>query len=127
RAALPWSWNANHRLRRFASHTIARAALTSSAHTFIQEGVSFGYADGGQRVLEEDSPTNYRGAVATMPEAISATHILERGGQRGVCLLFGRFYGDDAMTRDTLAQVKAGKPVLLGDPQGWVSMIHLES
>lgn len=127
RAGFPWAWRQNHRLRRTASHVIARAAAMGAVHTFIQEAVSFGYADAGDEWIVESSPTRFRGAVATVPHAVSAAQVMERSDKRGVALLFGRFYGDDPMTRETFERVRAGKPVLLGTPAQWTSMVHFDS
>jgi nucleoside-diphosphate-sugar epimerase len=127
RAPLPWAWLDHHRLRRVAAHAIAHAAVAAGAHTLIQEGVVLGYADGGDEWLNEDSPTYYRGPVAAMPDAINAAQVMDRAGGRGVCLLFGKFYAADVMSHEKYLAVKRGLPVLIGTPDDWVSVLHLDS
>jgi nucleoside-diphosphate-sugar epimerase len=43
-----------------------------------------------------------------------------------VVLRFGAFYGADANTHSQLERVRRGKPVLVGDPAGFVSPITIE-
>jgi nucleoside-diphosphate-sugar epimerase len=127
RAPLPWAWTAHHRLRRDASHVIAHATLASDAHTLIQEATSLSYADAGGSWITEASPLRPRGPVATVPHAQAAAAVLASNDKRGVALMFGKFYGEDVMTREKYDAVRRGTPVLLGSPQDWVPMTHVES
>lgn len=133
RAPLPWAWTAHHRLRRDASHVIAHAALAAGVHTFIQEATSLGYADAGAEWITEASPLRPRGPVATVPQAQAAAGVMARAGElggarkRGITLMFGKFYGEDVMTREKYDAVRRGTPVLLGSPHDWVPMTHVES
>ncbi|PKQ25215.1 MAG: hypothetical protein CVT64_10950 [Actinobacteria bacterium HGW-Actinobacteria-4] len=127
RAPLPWAWTSHHRLRRDASHVIAHAALAAGTDVLIQEATSLGYADAGAQWITEASPLRPRGPVATVPHAQAAAAVMSRAGKRGITLMFGKFYGEDVMTREKYHAVRRGTPVLLGSPHDWVPMTHVES
>ena len=126
-AGMPGAWSANSRLRLEASVAAATACAVSDAEVFVQESVSFGYADGGDRELHEDAPTDFRSPIDTVPSCTSAAESVASTGRRGVCLLFGRFYGDEPRTREAIALTRSGRPALAGDPDGWAAPVHVES
>ena len=56
KAARGAAWAENERLRREASGYLVDAALAAGATVFVQESLAFAYADGGDNILDEDSP-----------------------------------------------------------------------
>jgi nucleoside-diphosphate-sugar epimerase len=122
----PGGWRLNDRLRRVGATSVARAAAAAGVRRIVQESTSYLYADGGDDVITEDSPL----AVTRLTEsaADAESRAQEFGGSRHeyVVLRFGRLVGDDPMTRWRLERARHLRPWCLGDPSGWVHVIHVE-
>jgi nucleoside-diphosphate-sugar epimerase len=102
------AWAENDRIRTEGSAAVAEAALRAGVRRVVQEGISFVYADGGDRELDEDAPLRPVGHVAS---SVRAQHnVLRHPG--GVFLRIGLLTGGEATT----------PPVLVGD--GWMSVVH---
>lgn len=120
------SWRENDRIRTDGSAILAKAAAECGTLRLIQEAVAFVYADAGQDWITEHS--------ALAPTPMTRSSLTAGDNAMGfadqyrfaVVLRFGAFYGDDANTRWQLDRVRKGKPVLLGDPDGFVSPITIE-
>lgn len=117
------AWRENDRIRTEGSAVLAKAAADCGALRFIQEGIAFVYADSGDAWIGESGrldPTPLtRSALTASDNAMSFANEY----RFAVVLRFGLLYGDDANTRWTLDRVRRGKPVLTGDPAGYVSPI----
>ncbi|MBL7495166.1 NAD-dependent epimerase/dehydratase family protein [Frankia sp. CNm7] len=127
RALLPGAWRINDRLRAEASHHLADAALAAGAGHYLQESITFGYADGADRWLDEDAPLA-RGpqerAVAASAQAVA--RFAGKGGA-GVLLRFAAFYAaDSAHTQAQVAMARAGRPALPGPADGYLSSIQID-
>ncbi|MBM7859395.1 NAD-dependent epimerase/dehydratase family protein [Lentzea nigeriaca] len=108
KAVMASAWAENDRIRTEGSAAVAEAALRAGVGRIVQEGISFVYADGGDRELDEDAPLKPVGHVAS---SVQAQHnVLRHPG--GVFLRIGLLTGGEAMT----------PPVLVGD--GWMSVVH---
>lgn len=108
KAVLASAWAENDRLRTEGSATLVEAATKAGVGRIVQEGISFVYADGGDRELDEDAPIKPVGHIAS---SVQAQHnVLAHPG--GVFLRIGLLIGGDAKT----------PPVLVGD--GWMSIVH---
>ena len=122
----PSSWRENDRIRAEGSAVLAEAAADCGALRFIQEAITFVYADGGQDWITEQAPL--------APTAFSRSSLVASDNAMGfadqyrfaVVLRFGAFYGADANTRGQLDRVRRGKPVLFGEPAGFVSPITVD-
>lgn len=122
------AWATNDRLRREASRHLVDAALATGAERYVQESITFAYADGGDTWLDEDAPIAPNPVVASALDAAGhATRFSEAGGT-GVVLRFGLFYGPDSHhTTDTIAGVRRRFPHFpLGRPDTWLSSLHLD-
>lgn len=125
RAALrPGAWRANDRLRTEGSKAVAAAATAAGVRRLVQESVSFAYADGGDAWITEASPLCVTRAVEPVAVAETSAIGFARQSRDSVILRFGNFVGDDPVTRWRLAQARAGRPVGLGDPDGWIHLVH---
>ena len=124
-ALRPGAWRANDRLRTEGAKVVASAAKTAGVRRFVQESISFLYVDAGDSWITETSPVCVTRAVE--PAAVAETAATDFGctSRQSVILRFGNFIGDDPMTRWRLGQARAGRPVGLGDPQGWAHVVHL--
>ncbi|SER27492.1 Nucleoside-diphosphate-sugar epimerase [Lentzea xinjiangensis] len=108
KAVLAGAWAENNRIRTEGSAAVAEAATRAGVGRIVQEGISFVYADGGDRELDEDAPLDPVGHVAS---SVRAQHnVLAHPG--GVFLRIGMLIGGEAQP----------PPVLVGD--GWMSVVH---
>lgn len=120
------SWRENDRIRTDGSAILAKVAAECGTLRLIQEAVAFVYADAGSDWITEHSPLDP--APTTRSSLTASENAMGFADQYrfAVVLRFGAFYGDDANTRWQLDRVRRGKPVLLGDPEGYVSPITIE-
>ncbi len=127
RAALrPGAWKSNDRLRVEGSACVLAAARAAGVRRFVQESVTFLYVDGGDEWLTESSPLSVTRAVEPAAVAESNASGFEAPSRVAVVLRFGNLVGDDPITRWRLAQARAGRPIGIGDPQGWAHVLHPE-
>lgn len=108
KAVLASAWAENNRLRTEGSACLVEAAKRAGVERVVQEGISFVYADGGDRELDETAPIEPVGHIASSVEA--QRNVLRHPG--GVFLRIGMLMGGEAMS----------PPVLVGD--GWMSAVH---
>jgi len=122
----PGAWKLNDRLRTEGSKVVVQAARAAGVRRLVQESVSFLYADAGDEWITEESTLSVTRALD--PAAVAEANVAEFAckSRQPVVLRFGNIVGDDAMTRWRLAQARAGRPIGLGDPQGWAHVVHPE-
>lgn len=120
----PGAWRTTDRLRTEGSRAVVAAAQAAGARRFVQESVSMLYADAGDAWITEDSPLSVSRGLD--PSAVAETNATEFGcaSREAVVLRFAQLLGDDPLTRWQLAQARAGRPVMIGDPQGWAHVVH---
>jgi len=126
-AIKPGAWREDDRIRTEGSRMLAGAALAAGVGRLVQEAVSFVYPDSGDSwITEQTQPApNPKSQAATMAATATVTRFAALGGV-GVVLRFGLLYGPDRNSREMLARARAGKPVVLGKPAGWLSPVHPE-
>ncbi len=129
RMPLRRAWVTNDRLRAEATPLLADAARAAGATVFVKESITFSYADGGDRWLDESAPL---GPLANLSSALVAEGVAERftdaaAGRRGIVIRYGMFYGPDSDS--TVATVKAARRGIasaLGDRHNFASPIHTD-
>ena len=125
KAALPGAWAENDRIRTEVSRNLVDAALAAGASRYVQESITFGYADAGDRWIAEDHP--YVGSVYASVEAAEANahrFTASSGGGAGVVLRFGMFYDSEShTTRDLVKGVAAGRLFLPGAAGAYASFV----
>jgi nucleoside-diphosphate-sugar epimerase len=122
------AWDENNRLRREATRHLVDAAIAGGAQVFVQESISFIYADGGDNWLDETAPVK-----PAWPAALDSTLEMEaevdrftKGGGRGVILRFGLFYGPEAQsTRDSVKMARRRMLPVIGKGDNFFSSIHV--
>jgi nucleoside-diphosphate-sugar epimerase len=119
------AWRENDRIRTEGSAVLAKAAADCGALRLIQEAAAFVYADDGEEWITERSPIAVAPNLRSSLEATENAMGFADSYRFAVVLRFGAFYGDDANTRWQLDRVRRGKPVLVGDPAGYVSPIAI--
>jgi len=125
-AVRPGAWRRNDELRTFGAANVASAATRAGVRRVIQESVSFVYADAGDHWISEDDPVDI--TVATEPVAVAEASAQEYAGpgRAGVVLRFGMIVGAEPQTMFTLRGVGHGRPIGLGDPDGWAHLVHTD-
>jgi nucleoside-diphosphate-sugar epimerase len=120
------AWRENDRIRAEGSAILAKAAADCGALRLIQEAVALVYADCGQDWITEQSPLAAHPLTASSLTAADNAMGFADQYRFAVVLRFGMFYGADSLTRWQLERVRRGKPVLSGEPDGYVSPITIE-
>ncbi len=126
-AARRSAWRTNESLRRDAAPTIADAAVEAGVERFIQESITFPYADGGDRWIDEQCERNYYWATESTVAAEAAAADVTAAGGVGIVLRFAMFMApDSAHTRSFFAAARRGLFALVGDADGFTSFIHVD-
>lgn len=119
-------WAENDRIQREASRNIAEAAAAEGVSRLVQGADSFCYEDGGDGWITERQSVRGTYFSASSLEATEHAMNFADAYRFAVVLRFGLVYGDDPMTRRQFERVRAGKPVVMGDPAGYLSPIAVD-
>jgi nucleoside-diphosphate-sugar epimerase len=121
-------WAEHNRLRTTANELLIDAALTTGAHTYVKESVTFGYPDRGDAWIDESTPPDE--SIEMLRPTLEGERMVDRftgGGGRGVVLRFGGFYGPNArMVDESLRLARWRLSIMAGSPDGYVSSIHTD-
>lgn len=122
------AWKENDRLRREATKSLVDGALAAGAQTFIAESITFVYADGGDRWLDENAPLKLAwSALDSTLDLERETQRFGEGGGKAVVLRFGLFYAPYAAS--TITSVKMMKRRMfgvIGKGDNYFSSIHVD-
>lgn len=120
------AWRTNERLHRDLSQLLVDAALAAGAARYLQHSVSFMYAEGGDRWLDEDAriePPPHGQAVLAAEESVGRF----AESVTGVALRFGLFYGPSATSaRDLLRVARTGFVPFPGAPDAYMPFVHVD-
>lgn len=126
---LAWrrAWADNDRLRTEAPRNLVDAALATGAPRYVQESVTFLYADHGDRWIDETGTVAADGPTATAVDAEDQAARFTAGGGTGVSLRFAQFVaGDSGHLRDLLPIIERGWLPLVGDHDGYESYVDAD-
>lgn len=115
------SWRENDRIRTQASANLAEAAAAEGVLRLVQEAISFVYEDGGDEWITERQPVRANAVAESSLTATENAMNFADAYRFAVVLRLGLLYGDEPTTRWQLDRVRRGKPVVLGDPKGYMS------
>jgi nucleoside-diphosphate-sugar epimerase len=121
------SWELNDRLRSGATANLVDAALRYDVSGFIQESITFFYADGGDRWLDESAPIDPWWDI--LDSALDAERHLDRftdAGGTGVSLRLAWLYGPGRTSAEHLAGVAGRKIPIVGRGNNYISHLHVE-
>ncbi len=118
------AWETNDRLRTEATTILVRAALDANVEVFIQESITFNYADGADTLLDESSHID---PPRDVTESALAAERLVNGftaaGRRGIVLRMAALYGPGDASAEYAAAVAAGKIPIIGNGSNYVSSL----
>lgn len=121
------AWAVNDRLRSEATRLLVDAALVAGVARFVQQSITFVYADGGGEWIDESSPVQPVSTI--LDSALDAEGHVERfrrGGGTGVTLRLSRLYGPGKVSGELIDGVRAQEVPVLGDGSNMVSSLHIE-
>ncbi|MCC6847240.1 MAG: NAD(P)H-binding protein [Deltaproteobacteria bacterium] len=121
------NWRDNDRLRSQGSSILVTAALAAGAKVYVQESITFLYADLGDQQIFETAPIDAPRPLASARDAERETaRFTARRGQ-GIVLRFGGFYSAEApSTLATVALARRRLFPVVGTGGHYVSSIHVE-
>jgi nucleoside-diphosphate-sugar epimerase len=124
----PGAWKENDRLRTEGSRVLVDAALANGVAAYIQESITFIYADGGDEWLNEDSPLAINWvSLKSMMNGERETERFTAGGGRGISLRFSGFYASYAQsTLDTVRMARRRLLPVAGDGSNFFSSIQVD-
>lgn len=126
-AAVPWGWRTNDRLRRDASALLASAGIESGVGRYVGESITFPYVDGGDRWIDESTPTTYSWGNRTVVDAEAAARSVTDAGGIGVSLRFAMFHTADSAHMALFRKMaRLGISPLFGDTEGYISFIDVD-
>ena len=120
------AWQTNDRLRSDATSILVDAAVANDVSRFVQQSITFTYADGGNAWLDETAPIAPTWEV--LESALDAEATVDRfraSGRTGVTLRLSRLYGPGPASADYVASVADRKLPVVGDGQNYVSSLHI--
>jgi nucleoside-diphosphate-sugar epimerase len=123
----PGAWRTNDRLRTHATRNLVDAAIATGAEVFVQESISFVYADGGAAWLDESATVDP--PVAATRSALVAEAETDRfasAGGRGVALRMARLYGPGRASAELANMALARRVFVVGHGGNYVSSLHVE-
>jgi nucleoside-diphosphate-sugar epimerase len=124
KAARTSAWADNDRIRREAAQHLVDAALATGAGRFIQESISFIYADAGEGWIDEDDPLDVPAHARSTLDAQAHTQRFAASGAAGVVLRFGLFYGPDSHhTIDAVRMARRRLAATFGRRDAYLSSI----
>jgi 2-alkyl-3-oxoalkanoate reductase len=127
RAGLPGVMRENNRIRTEGSANLARAARLAGAQRYVQESLTFLYADGGDTWLNEDADRDVPAGFASNDAAESQAVGFTGDGRSGVVLRFALFHdADNHLTHSTVRLARRGILATPGDPDAFLSTIHVD-
>lgn len=119
------AWAVNDRLRSEATGILVDAALSNGVRRFVQQSITFFYADRGDQWIDESSPVAPQWDV--LDSALDAESHVDRfrsGGGAGVVLRLARLYGPGRASDDFVDAVVDRKMPIVGKGTNFVSSLH---
>ena len=123
------AWDENNRLRREATKHLVDGALATGAQVFVQESITFIYADSGEEWVTEDSSVKpaWSAALDSTPDMEREARRFGDSGGRAVILRFGLFYAPYAQsTLDSVKLMRRRMFGVIGKGENYFSSIHID-
>ncbi len=125
----PGAWDANTRLRTEGTRALLDAALSSGVERYIQQSIVMAYIDGGDRLLDEDTPLDTSPARSEICGPVIAMEGMVRSvppDRLHWCILRGgSFVGPGTAQDDTIRRLREGTETVRCDGSNYISPIHV--
>lgn len=121
------SWAMNDRLRSESTGLLVDSAISNGVARFVQQSVTFAYADGGDAWLDESSPISPGWEV--LDSALESEAHVDRfraAGGTGVTLRLSRLYGPGRASGEYVEGVARRKIPIVGNGRNYVSSVHAD-
>src|SRR5262245_48962957 len=117
----------NDRLRSETSVLLVDAALAARARTYVQESITFPYADAGEEWIDEESVLRPTPLLLSALDAERETQRFTEAGGRGIALRFAGFYGPDVRsTHESVRMARYRLFPIFGTGENFFSSIHVD-
>jgi nucleoside-diphosphate-sugar epimerase len=119
-------WAMNDELRDRATGLLVDAARANGVGRFVQQSITFFYADGGNEWLDEAAPVDI--SFTPLASAITAEGHVERfheGGGVGISLRLARLYGPGGVSREYVEAMRMREIPVVGRGANYVSSLHI--
>jgi nucleoside-diphosphate-sugar epimerase len=104
---------------------LLEAARTAGVRRVVAQSASLVYADQGEDWITEGSPVCVTSATEPASEGeLAVQEFAAEACHTGVILRMGQLVGDCRHTQDSLRKAARGKAVAVGEPEGYVHLIH---
>jgi nucleoside-diphosphate-sugar epimerase len=127
--AAPGAWEANSRLRVEGTRLLLDAALASGVERYIQQSIVMAYIDGGDRLLDEQTPLDTSPARAEVCGPVIAMEGMVRAvlpaGLRWSILRGGSFVGPSTAQDNTLKRLREGSETVPCDGSYFISPVNV--
>src|SRR5688572_5397723 len=108
----PGAWDANTRLRIEGTRALLDAALASGVERYIQQSIVMAYVDGGERLLDEETPLDTAPARAAVCGPVIAmegmVRLVPTSKLQWSILRGGSFVGPGTAQDDTIRRLREG-------------------
>lgn len=121
------AWQMNDRLRTEATAILVDAALEHGIATFVQESITFIYADAGDEWIDEES--SVQPTWENLDSALDAEREVARfaaHGGVGVTLRMSSLYGPGRVSAEQIGAVAERNAPIVGSGDNFVSHLHIE-
>ena len=121
----PWAMNDD--LRDRVTGLLVDAAHANGVGRFIQQSITFFYADGGSEWLDESAPLDT--SFTPLASAVAAEGHVDRfrdGGGAGISLRLARFYGPGEVSREYVEAMRMREIPMVGQGANYVSSLHID-
>jgi nucleoside-diphosphate-sugar epimerase len=126
----PGAWDSNTRLRTEGTRALLDAALAAGVERYVQQSIVMAYVDGGDRILDEETPLDTSQARA----AVCGPVIAMEGMVRAVSperlawsiLRGGSFVGPGTAQDDTVRRLREGTERVACDCSNYISPVNAD-
>ncbi len=122
----PTAWDMHNRIRNETADSLTRAAAEAGCQIFIQESITFPYADKGAEWVDEADTINCPEELASSRVAEEQTQWFSQNGGRGIVLRPPFYAPDSSHTQAFQAAIRSGQSPFIGDAASYMSHIHAE-
>ena len=126
-SAAAWSrdWRLHDLTLTVGVQRLLQAARAAGVRRVVAQSASLVYADQGEEWITEGSPVCVTSATEPASEGeLAVQEFAAEPCHTGVILRLGQLVGDCSRTQDSLRQAARGRAVAVGEPEGFVHLIH---